>query len=155
ALVAARSRHCVTIWARDPSVSEQIQSSRRNPFYLSDFELPEAITATSSLRQALEQADLALIAVPSHSMRVVLQQMLEHLEPRTILVSATKGVENGTLMRMTEVITDVVNNRFEPRIVALSGPSFSREVAREDPTAIVAASNDSESCETVQRELSG
>jgi glycerol-3-phosphate dehydrogenase (NAD(P)+) len=81
-------------------------------------------------------------------------RMRQHLGPGAVIVSATKGVENGTLMRMSEVIEDVLGDRLRPRIVALSGPSFAREVAKGDPTAIVAASLDRGSSEMVQRDLS-
>src|SRR5262249_41619622 len=80
--------------------------------------------------------------------------MRDFIKPATIVVSATKGVENETLMRMSELIRDVLKGRFEPRFVALSGPSFALEVAKGDPTALVAASASMECSEAVQRELS-
>jgi glycerol-3-phosphate dehydrogenase (NAD(P)+) len=154
AMVAARNGHRVRLWAREPQVALQVQETRRNPFYLSDFDLPENIAATTSLQAALEKADFALIVVPSHAFREMTRNMRDHLDSRTILVSATKGVENGSLMRMSEVIKDELGQVFEPRFVVLSGPSFAREVAKGDPTAIVAASTDCEWSEMVQRELS-
>ncbi|HYP25497.1 MAG TPA: NAD(P)H-dependent glycerol-3-phosphate dehydrogenase [Blastocatellia bacterium] len=154
ALVAARARHDVRMWAREPEVADSITRSRRNPFYLSEFELPENISATTSLELALEGADLVITVVPSHAMREVLRQMRPYLRAETVIVSATKGVENGSLMRMSEVAHSVLGEIFEPRFVALSGPSFAHEVAKGDPTAIVAASREREWCEMVQKELS-
>lgn len=154
AIVAARNGHSVRLWAREPEVALGVREARKNPFYLTDVELPENIAATTSLEAALDEADFALIVVPSHAFREVTRNMRHHLDGRTILVSATKGVENGSLMRMSEVIRDELGEVFEPRFVALSGPSFAREVAAGDPTAIVAASGNCEWSEMAQMELS-
>jgi glycerol-3-phosphate dehydrogenase (NAD(P)+) len=154
AMVAARNRHDVRIWARGPEVARGINREHKNPYYLTDFDLPENIRATTSLKEALVGADFVLIVVPSHAMREVVTAMRDYLRGEQIIVSATKGVENITLMRMNEVIADVLKEEFEPRFVALSGPSFAREVASGDPTAIVAASRDPRWSESVQRELS-
>lgn len=153
-LVAARNQHSVTLWAREREVAEGINRARRNPFYLSDIELPKNIHATSNVEEAIEGADFALLVVPSHAMREMVSRILPALTSETVLVSAAKGVENNTLMRMEEVVIDVSRQRFSPRYVALSGPSFAREVAMGDPTAIVAASSDRESRELIQRSLS-
>ncbi|HXU09516.1 MAG TPA: NAD(P)H-dependent glycerol-3-phosphate dehydrogenase [Blastocatellia bacterium] len=153
-LVAARNQHHVTLWAREREVAEGINSARRNPFYLSDIELPENIRATLNVEEAIEGADFALLVVPSHAMREMVSRILPVLTSETVLVSAAKGVENNTLMRMEEVVSDVSRERSSPRYVALSGPSFAREVAIGDPTAIVAASSDRESSELIQRSLS-
>ena len=154
AIQAARNRHHVTLWAREDEVARGIQQTRKNPFYLSQFQLPESIRATTSVEEAVRSADFAIIVVPSHAVREVLGGMRDLLDPQTIIISATKGVENVTLMRMSELIADVLKDRFEPRFVALSGPSFAFEVAKGYPTALVAASTSQEWRETVQRELS-
>jgi len=153
-LVAARNQHHVTLWAREREVADGINSARRNPFYLSDIELPENIRATLKIEDAIEGADFALLVVPSHAMREMVSRILPVLTSETVLVSAAKGVENHTLMRMEEVVSDVSRERFSPQYVALSGPSFAREVAIGDPTAIVAASSDRKSSELIQRSLS-
>ena len=154
ALVAARNGHVVRLWAREPEVAEGVNVAHRNPYYLTDFELPENLRATTSLAEALDAAAFALIVVPSHAVREVLDQMRPLLSQQQTLISATKGVENITLMRMDEVVADVLKERFAPRFVALTGPSFAREVARGDPTAIVAASREARLSEAVQRLLS-
>jgi glycerol-3-phosphate dehydrogenase (NAD(P)+) len=154
AMAAARSGQDVRLWTRQPEVARGIERTRRNPFYLSDFDLPENLRATTSLEEAAAGADITLVVVPSHAMREVVEQLRGHLAAGTILVSATKGVENGTLMRMSEVIADVLGEDLAPKPVALSGPSFAREVAKGDPTAIVAASLDTRPAEAVQRALS-
>jgi glycerol-3-phosphate dehydrogenase (NAD(P)+) len=154
AMIAARNQLEVKLWAREPEVASEINRTRRNPFYLSEFELPESIHATTSVEDALDQAAFALLVVPSHAMREMTARLRPHLRSETVLVSAAKGVENGTLMRMEEVVSDVLRESFEPRYVALSGPSFALEVAKGDPTAIVAASRNRESSEMIQRSLS-
>jgi glycerol-3-phosphate dehydrogenase (NAD(P)+) len=154
AMVAAHNGHPVILWAREAEVADAINRNHRNPFYLSDFELPENIRATSTLADALTDTSFALIVVPSHSMHDVIRRMHSSLNPDVVLVSATKGVENESLMRMSEVIADVLGASIESRFVALSGPSFAHEVAKGDPTAIVAASSGLGASELVQRELS-
>jgi len=154
ALVTARNNHDVRLWARDAEVAESINRDRRNPFYLSDFELPENIRATASLGEALQNARFALLVIPSHTMREMMERMRSHLHSEVVIVSATKGVENGTLMRMSEVISDVLKQDLDSRFVALSGPSFAREVAKGDPTAIVAASNNPNASGLIQLALS-
>ncbi|MEN3332608.1 MAG: glycerol-3-phosphate dehydrogenase [Blastocatellia bacterium] len=154
AAVAARNRHAVRLWAREPEVAEAVNAAHRNPYYLVDYELPGTLRATTSLAEAIDGAGFVLIVLPSHAVREVVEQMRPFLSAQQTLISATKGVENGTLMRMDEVIADVLKGRFAPRFVALSGPSFAREVARGDPTAIVAASRDPQLSEAVQRLLS-
>ena len=153
AMAAARNQHHVVLWAREPEVASAINQAHRNPLYLSDFVL-ENIRATTNIEEAVDAADFALLVVPSHAMREIISRLLPSLNNKVVLVSAAKGVENSTLMRMEEVVADVLRERFEPRYVALSGPSFAREVAEGDPTAIVAASRDREASELVQLSLS-
>src|SRR5262249_41104135 len=99
---------------------------------------------------------IVVSVMPSHHCRRVFEQMNGSLKRETLLVSATKGIENDTHLRMTEVISDVVSKSsgFQPRIGALSGPSFAKEVGRGDPTAVTIASTDAELATTVQREFS-
>jgi glycerol-3-phosphate dehydrogenase (NAD(P)+) len=153
AIVAARNQHHVRMWAREPEIASSINKAHRNPLYLSEFNL-DNVQATTIIEEAVEGADFALLVVPSHAMREIILQLRPFLNSRIVLVSAAKGVENSTLMRMEEVVADVLRGSFEPRYVALSGPSFAREVAEGDPTAIVAASRDREASEMVQRALS-
>src|SRR5262249_31910255 len=142
--------HHVQLWAREQEVSETIRRTRRNPFYLSEFEIPANVMPTSRLDEALHRAEYCIIVVPSHAMRETALRLRDHLAPDTIMISASKGIENGSLMRMSEVLSDALSARFAPRLVALSGPSFAREVALGVPTAIVAASLSGEWAREVQ-----
>lgn len=153
AIVAARNQHHVVLWAREPEVASSVNQAYRNPLYLSDFDL-ENIRATTNIEEAIDAADFALLVVPSHAMREIISRLRPSLNNKIVLVSAAKGVENSTLMRMEEVVADVLRESFQPRYVALSGPSFAREVAEGDPTAIVAASSDRNASELVQLSLS-
>ncbi len=110
--------------------------------------------ATSNLEEALAPAEIVLSVMPSHVCRALYERMAPLLRSDMVLVSATKGLEEGTLMRMSEVIRAVLSPRFEPRVAVLSGPSFAREVARGEPTAIVAASASPDLAGRIQREFS-
>jgi len=154
ALIAARNDHEVRVWAREAEIAEAINTSHKNPLYLSEFELPANITATAVIQEAVRDASFVLLVVPSHAMREIVSRLGSVLNEDQVIVSAAKGVENDTLMRMEEVVTDALGRHFAPRYVALSGPSFAREVAENDPTAIVAASRDRASSELVQQALS-
>ena len=127
-----------------------------NELFLPEQSIPETVSPTGSLQEALHEAEIVVSVMPSQHCRNLFQQMRPHLKPGMLFVSATKGLEENSLRRMTEVISEVVTsgNGFSPRIGALSGPSFAKEVARGDPTAITVASQDADLAETVQREFS-
>src|SRR5204863_5511615 len=141
--------HGVRLWAYEREVCDSISDRRVNEPFLPGYMIPETVMATNSLEEALRGAGLVLSVMPSHHCRRIFRDMAALLRPEMLFVSATKGVENDTLLRMTEVIADVLGEfaSFRPRMGALSGPSFAREVARGDPTAIAVASHDSEVAE--------
>ena len=140
ALVAARAGNEVRLWAHSPEVAEGLRRERENKIYLPGFKLHDSVLPTNDLAEALTEAEIVLTVVPSHVCREVYGQMLPHLNPQMIFVNATKGIENETQMRMEEVVRDVLKDQFELRYVVLSGPSFAQEVAKDEPCAIVAAS---------------
>jgi glycerol-3-phosphate dehydrogenase (NAD(P)+) len=147
--------HQIRLWAHEPEVVESITASRINERFLPGCELPQSITATNDLDAALEGAEMVVSVMPSQHCRGLFEQMAPMLRPETLFVSCTKGLENGTLLRMTEVIADALRTRqFTPRIAALSGPSFAKEVARGDPTAVTVASIDGEMMRSVQHTFS-
>ena len=154
AATLARANHAVTLWAYEPEVVESLRARHENELFMPGVKLPESIAATGDLTEALEGAQTVITAMPSHVCQGLYEQMLRYLRPEMVLVSATKGLETRRLMRMSEVIRGVVGARFSPRLTVLSGPSFAREVVRGDPTAVVAASEDREAAQLVQREFS-
>ena len=145
------SRHEVSLWAYEPEVVESIRTKRTNELFLPGYALPNAVSATHNFGHALNDATLVLTVMPSHHARRLFEQMHPLLTPDAIVVSATKGIENHTYKRMTEVAEEVL--RLE-RIAALSGPTFAKEVARGDPCALTVASRDPEVAANIQREFS-
>lgn len=132
-----------------------MRQTRENDVFLPGFTLPENVAVENTLPAALDGAEIVLSVTPSHVTRTVYECMAPLLSPSMLFVSATKGIERGTLLRMTEVIRGVLRPRFEARVAALSGPTFAREVARGEPTALVAATPDEDLGRTVQNAFSG
>ena len=132
--------HDVRLWARDPALVTEMAARRANPTYLPDIPFPASLTPMKSLAEALDGARYVVLAVPSHGLRGVLRGAASAIPPDAVLVSATKGLEGHTLLRMSEVVAEETGAG-RP-IVVLSGPSFAAEVAHRKPTALVAASND-------------
>jgi glycerol-3-phosphate dehydrogenase (NAD(P)+) len=146
--------HDVRLWAYEEEVAAGIKENRENTLFLPGIKLPENIAPTTNFTEAIDGARYVLTAIPSHVCRGLYEQMLPFLQREMIFISATKGIEIGSLMRMSEVIHSVVERRFIPRMSVLSGPSFAHEVARGDPTAIVVASPDRDIAQSVQEEFS-
>jgi glycerol-3-phosphate dehydrogenase (NAD(P)+) len=153
ALILAPRFESVRLWVLETDLAETIGTTRENPVYLPGFQLPPNVRATSELRSALTGAQVVLSVVPSAHLRHVYQQMLPYLSPRMLYVSATKGIENGSLLRMSEVIAEVLP--FDAPVAVISGPTFAREVARGAPTALVAGSTDTALAGKIQRAFSG
>jgi len=153
AIHLARAGHDVRLWARDASVVDDLTSARVNALYLPGAPLPAGIEPTASLASAVDGAGFIVGAVPSHGLRAVIRAAAPNFAAGAILVSATKGIETGTLQRMSEVMNGESAGRFP--IVVLSGPSFAAEVARGQPTALLAASIDSDAAASVQERFRG
>jgi glycerol-3-phosphate dehydrogenase (NAD(P)+) len=153
-IVAARAGREVRLWSRNSGVVEQINAKRVNDTYLDGHFIPEGVRATSDAVEALEGSELVILAAPSHATRKVLEGMSGAFGHGAIIVSATKGVEVETGKRMSEVVAEVLGERAASRFVCLSGPSFAQEVAKGQPTAVVAACSDEELGRRVQWALS-
>lgn len=149
----ARMGHDVRLWGRDAALVAEIAARRANPTYLPDIALPERVRPTVALDVALDGVRHVIIAVPSHGLRGVVRDAAPHVPAGAVLTSATKGLETATLLRMSNVIREETNGRHA--IVVLSGPSFATEVARQAPTALVAASEDAAAVQAVQDEFRG
>jgi glycerol-3-phosphate dehydrogenase (NAD(P)+) len=149
----AQLGHSVMLWAYEAEVVESIRSRHENTLFMPGIKLPENLSVTSDLAEALAGAEIVVTVMPSHVCGILFEEMLPHLRREMIFVSATKGLDTGRLMRMSEVIRSVVGESFPPRLCALSGPSFAKEVIRGDPTAVVVASDDREAARQVQREF--
>lgn len=154
AIIAARAGHEVSMWSRDPAVVSSINSRRVNQKYLTTATIPEGVTATNNLDEAVAGRSLILLSAPSHALRNLLIDATPSIDAQSIIVSASKGIETETGKRISEVVLEVTGKRFVPRFVCLSGPSFAQEVVHNHPTAIVAASEDHQAAQRVQSALS-
>jgi len=146
-----RSGVAVRLWARDPALARAIAGARENRRYLPNVALPAGVLATADHAEALDGASLVVLAVPSHFLRGVLQPLAAAVPPGSVLLSATKGLEPSSALRMSELLSQVVPGR---PVAVLSGPSFAREVAAGLPTALVVASTDAAMARTLQERLS-
>lgn len=155
AIVLAPRFESIRLWAHEADLVERMLSTRVNDVFLPGFSLPLNVEPTADLGGALAEADIVVGVMPSRFARALYRQMLAHLEPQMRFVSATKGLEQGTLLRMSEVACQVIGEKFQPRVAVLSGPTFAREVARGAPTALVIASTDQELAASIQQEFSG
>ncbi len=153
AKVLADAGNNVALWARRPELADEINDTRRNAGYLGDTELPKLIRATSDPAEALAGACTVLFAVPSQTMRANLANWTELIGDDVTLVSVAKGIELGTLLRMSQVVVQVTGA--DPsRVAVISGPNLASEIASEQPGATVVACSDSGRAVTLQRALS-
>src|SRR5215203_5833677 len=146
-----RLGHPVRLWARDPALAREMLVRRANAVYLPDVNFPAVLEPTSSLGEALDDADLVVVAIPTHGVAAVMRAAAPLMQPSATVVSATKGIDEETLLRVSELLDRELRGAFP--IVVLSGPSFAAELARQLPTAVCVASHDPAAVERVQAEL--
>jgi glycerol-3-phosphate dehydrogenase (NAD(P)+) len=139
-ILLAEKGYAVDLWARDPHTAHAIARERRNPRYLTDFELPASVEATASLEQAMQDKELVVSVVPSHALREVWDRAAGMLRPDALVVSASKGIEVGTGKLCSDVLMEILPASAHDRLCFLSGPSFAREIAERRPTAVALAS---------------
>jgi len=155
AIVLAPRFERIRLWVYESDLAARMRATRVNDLYLPGFSLPPNVAVETDFAAALPGAEIVLSVMPSHLVRALYGRMLPLLSPEMIFVSATKGLENGTLLRPSEVIAACLAERLAPRVAAISGPTFAREVARGDPTALVVASTDPDLAGRVQTLFSG
>lgn len=162
-VLGRKDTHRVRLWAHEKEVCDSITRKRINEQFLPGRLIPDSVNASNDLRAVLENADMVVSVMPSQHCRGLFARMRPMIRPGTLIVSATKGLEEGSLLRMTEVIADAFEQNKDRDtesekagfpIGALSGPSFAQEVARGDPTAIAIASQHEALLRTVQQEFS-
>ena len=153
-VLGRKGTHRVRLWAHETDVCESITQNHVNERFLPGRMIPDSVTASNDLATALGGAHIVVSVMPSQHCRGLFERMRPLIQPQTLIVSATKGLEEGSLERMTEVIADVLKRDDGLAIGALSGPSFAVEAARGDPTAITVASQDASLLRTVQQEFS-
>ena len=138
------------LWVFESEVREQIEKNRENKIFLPDVKLPENIIPSNDIETVVKEKDLVLVVVPSHCMRDVAGQMKNFISPGTIIVTASKGIENKTHMIMTQILAEKIDFLPKENFAVLSGPSFAREVANNVPTVVAVASTSREISEYVQ-----
>ncbi len=146
--------HQVNMWVHSLEVCAGIAEARENRVYLPGVPLPDALHPTNDMEEALRRSELVLYVSPSHVARRIMSEAARHLPAGVPVVSAAKGVEDGSLKRMSEVVAEALGRNDLASIAALSGPSFAREVAAGMPTAVTAAAVSGDLAETVQRVFS-
>jgi glycerol-3-phosphate dehydrogenase (NAD(P)+) len=146
----ACGRNPTTLWARSPDVAREVNERHTNSTYLADFELPERLTATSDLEEATSRAELVVVGVPTHGFRDVLKEVAPYVHPWVPIVSLSKGFEQGTHLRMTQVIQDVLPGR---PAAALTGPNLAKEIMSGYAAASVIATEDLSVAAAIQNVL--
>ncbi len=154
-LAHSRRKHEIRIWVRETAIAQSIQEKGENPTYLPGIPIPSCVQASNDLGEVLRDAQIVVGVVPSAHARSVYLKAVPYLSADSAVVSATKGLEPATHLRMTEVIAQAFALQFIPRSAVLSGPSFALEAARGDPTAVVLASQDRALAAFLQEEFAG
>lgn len=148
--VLAKKGHDVTLWVYEADLSKRLQETGVNDLYLDGITLSSKLAYTNDLSDAAKNSQLILLVSPSQVMRHVLKDLKAYIPEDCLLVSAAKGIENGTLLTMSEVLQEVLGEQVAKRSAFLSGPSFAREVAVEQPTAVAVAAENPEVAHRVQ-----
>ncbi|MBI4811538.1 MAG: NAD(P)-dependent glycerol-3-phosphate dehydrogenase [Ignavibacteriales bacterium] len=143
--------HSVRLWSYDPSHAESVKLARENKDFLPGIQIPSDLEVTSDLIQAVYKAELIVTAVPTQYLRSVIRNLVSNRFDDVIIVNVAKGIENQSLMTISEVLIDVLSHIKRENIVTLSGPSFAEEVSRQVPTAVVAASINIAAAKRVQQ----
>jgi glycerol-3-phosphate dehydrogenase (NAD(P)+) len=151
AKLLADKQNPTLIWSNRADTAQQINEQRENQRYLPGIALPPLLKATTDFEAALRDAELVVVVVPSHALRGMIRQARPFIPTNALICSATKGIENDTLSLMSDVLLQELGHMAQPRLTYLSGPSFAKEVATGQPTAVVVAGTSESETETVQR----
>jgi len=139
------------LWVFEQEVKEQIEKERENKVFLPNVKLPDNIIPSNDFEIVVKEKDLVLLVVPSHFMRNVAGQIKNFISPETIVVTASKGIENKTHLTMTQILEEKIDFIPKGNFAVLSGPSFAKEVANKVPTVVAAASTSRKVSEYVQK----
>lgn len=152
--LSRRGGHEIILWSHSEDEAAKIQAARENILFLPGFALPESISVSSS-GEAVREAEIVVSVIPSEFLRSTMRRVAPFLHAGQVLVSATKGVEDGSFLRMTEVIVETLDEAgVKLPVGALSGPSFALEVAQGQPTAVTVAFDDADVATRIQNEFS-
>ena len=149
AIVLSENGHEVSLWTYRPEQAALIEETRENPAFLPGIKIPKQITILTDIHEAAYKKEMVVSAVPSQFLRSVIQQIAHHELSRTIIVNVAKGIENHSLMTMSEVMLDVLEHEKKANLAILSGPSHAEEVSKRMPTAVVSASFNTKTAKAV------
>jgi glycerol-3-phosphate dehydrogenase (NAD(P)+) len=151
----SRSGHDTVIWAFESEIVQGINSQHHNPLFMKEYTLPDSLSATADLKEALHHAEILITAVPTQFTRSVFEPYSDELQPVTPIVSASKGIENSTLQCPSVILADVFKTHNRANIGVMVGPSFANEVLQNQPTTVVLAIPDTKIAQQLQHEFSG
>jgi len=154
ALYLGRMKIETQLWIREEDIYQEILQGRENRTFLSGYTFPPSVSFFHDLEEAVKAAQVVFVAVPSKFCRQIFNQLAPHLSSQQMIVSLTKGIEEKSLKRMSEIMEEIFSTRFSPKIAVLSGPSFAQEVADQHPTAVVIASEDIALAQRIQHLIS-
>ena len=146
--------HRVCLWVRRPALCEELRTTQENRTYLPGVLLPESLTYSGSFSEAANKADVIVLSIPSHVIRMIIRQLAAALSETSILVSTAKGIEEETLQTVTSVLRDELPVSLHSQLAVLSGPSFATDVARGQPTAVTVAAEQEAIATAVQQAFS-
>jgi len=146
----AMKGYSVILWVYEENLCRRIRENRVNDVYLPEITLSENIKTTNSLEEALSGMEMVVSAVPSQLVRKVISKAVSFISEKAVIVSLSKGIEDGTLMLMSDLLKDVLPPKLHKNLCYLSGPSFAKEVAQKMPTAVVIASENREAAQKAQ-----
>lgn len=149
--IVASNGHHACLWFRDEKRAEECQRTRENSHYLPGYRLHDNLSVTSALEKSVANAEVIVIAIPSHSYRQVVRAAAPFVRPGTVLVSATKGIESPDFTLMSDILAQELS---DVRIGVLSGPNFAKEIVQNQQTGSVLASNDEQVLELIPRVFS-
>lgn len=142
ALLLSRKGYRVRLWVHEPELVDIIEKTQQNAYFLPGYDLPDMIVPSNSLQDVIENRDFIVLVTPSQTVRNVLLQALPYIQPNAMIVGASKGIENDSLLRMSQVVEEVVSKYIPITYAVLSGPTFAKGLASGLPTtAVVAGKN--------------
>lgn len=153
-IILHNNRHKVTLWEFDKEYAHTLSEFRENFYYLPKIKIPEKIVITSDIHSAIEGKELIVVATPTQYIRSVIEKIKDIDFKNRVILSVSKGIENHTLMTVSQIFQNVFNNIDKRSITVLSGPSHAEEAAKQIPTAVAAAGFDEKNTEIVQKAFS-
>jgi glycerol-3-phosphate dehydrogenase (NAD(P)+) len=153
-IVLHRNKHKVTLWEFNPEYAHTLREYRENFYYLRGIKIPDAIKISDDIEKAVSAAEMIVVSTPTQFIRNVMEKIKNFHFRDKILLNVSKGIENGTLMTVSEIFLDILKNINKKNIASLSGPSHAEEVVRNIPTAVSVASSDEKNARLVQKTFS-